>query len=685
LEAEQIIMDTTRPAAAAAELSRFRSSFPLLDRVTYFNACSLGPLPRSGAAAVAEFLRIWDEQGAPAWFTEWIPRLAVLRRHLEQLLHAPEGTVALAPSVSVALATSVSALLALTGRRKVLVGALDFPTLGHQFLSRPDLVVEFVPSPDGVSIPAEEFAARIDEQTAIVATTHVLYSTGAVQDVRAIADAAHRAGAYCLIDGYQSVGCLPVRAAETGADVFIAGCLKWLSGGPGTAFTYCSPELLPRLRPQGATGWMAGREVPSFDLEHIDLAPDARRLETGTWPVPSHMAALAGLDLVLEAGTENIKARLQALTDQIIERCEDAGLDLRTPAERDRRCGIVSISCQQPERVVRQLSDRGLVADERPGVLRLSPHWAISDAELDDGMDRVLDVLLPPGPRAQAAVGYPPPLDRLAEVRGPVRTLSYGIDPEQFAELWRPAATGPVPVVALIHGGYWRRRYRLDVMNAIAHDLCSRGYAVYNVEYRRVGCRGGGWPGTFDDVTAAMRELAAVADAALLDLNRVVVAGHSAGGQLALCWAGQAGRSGFDPRLVISLAGVCDPRAAVALGLSKSAVHRLHGGTAGDAALRSCSPLESLPLGVDQLLVHGPDDDSVPFAMSDAYHRSALAAGDACELIVATGSGHFDVIDPVAPVWASIAARIDEACKPTPEPAITATSILAHVQERHPS
>ncbi len=680
--------DATRLAAPGG-LSRFRSSFPLLDRVTYFNACSLGPLPRSGAAAVSDFLRTWDEQGAPAWFTEWLPRLAVLRRRLEQLLHAPEGTVALAPSVSVALATSVSALLGLTSRRKVLVGALDFPTLGHQFLSRPDVIVEFVPSADGVSIPAQEFAARIDEQTAIVATTHVLYATGAVQDVRAISDAAHKAGAYCLIDGYQSVGCIPVDVAETGADVFIAGCLKWLSGGPGTAFTYCSPELVPRMRPVGATGWMAAREVPSFDLEQLDLAPDARRLETGTWAVPSHLAALAGLELVLEAGAENIQARLRALTGKIIERCQDAGLDLRTPVEAERRCGIVSISCAEPERVVRQLAAGGLVADERPGVLRLSPHWAVGDAELDDGMDRVLDVLVPPGPRTRAAVGYPPPLDRLARDRGAAQVLRYGTDPEQFAELWRPAPDGqdgPVPVVALIHGGYWRRRYRRDVMNAIAGDLSSRGYAVFNIEYRRVGCRGGGWPGILGDVSAAMRELAGVAGSAGLDLSRMVVAGHSAGGQLALCWAGRDGRPArraAGPLLVISLAGVCDPRGAAALGLSNDAVHRLHGGTAGNDGLRACSPLESLPLGVPQLLVHGTDDDSVPFAMSAAYHRGAQAAGDNCEFMIAAGAGHFDLIDPATQAWARIAARIAQACKP--ESGITATPVLAHVPERRPS
>jgi kynureninase len=305
------------------------------------------------------------------------------------LLHAPEGSTAIAPSVSVALSSLASGLPLPKGRRKVLIGALDFPTIGHQWLSRPEFEVEFVPSEDGMTIPPEAFAERIDDRTALVVTTHLFYTTGYLQDVRAIADAAHRHGALCIIDGYQTVGCVPIDVGRLDCDAFVGGCLKWLSGGPGTAFMYVRPELLAGTSPRG-TGWFATREPFSFTLERLEFAPDARRLETGTWAVPSHYAALAGLELVLEVGVERIQERLRDLTGRIVERCAAAGIKTFTPAERERRCGIVTLESAAPEEVEASLHAAGVIVDSRPGRVRLSPHWCVTEAELEKAMDLVL-------------------------------------------------------------------------------------------------------------------------------------------------------------------------------------------------------------------------------------------------------------------------------------------------------
>ncbi|MHB8689406.1 MAG: hypothetical protein ACYDB4_19820, partial [Candidatus Dormibacteraceae bacterium] len=167
----------------------FRAEFPLLDRYIYLNACSLGPLPRAGRAALDRYAQDWDEQGTPVWFSDWLPLLARFRERIGELLHAPAGSTAIAPSVSVALTTLAAGLPLPPGRNKVLIGELDFPTLGHQWLSRPGFEVEFVPSRDGMTIPPSAFAERIDSTTAIVATTHLFYTTGYLQDVRAVADA----------------------------------------------------------------------------------------------------------------------------------------------------------------------------------------------------------------------------------------------------------------------------------------------------------------------------------------------------------------------------------------------------------------------------------------------------------------------------------------------------------------
>lgn len=373
-----------------ADWETLRNEFPLLDRCIYFNACSLGPLPRRGKAALARYTEDWDRQGTPVWFTTWLPLLERFRGKVGELLNAPPGSTAIAPSVSVALTTLASGLPLPAGRDKVLIGELDFPTIGHQFLSRPGLEVEFVPSNDGRTIPPEAFAERIDSRTALVATTHLFYATGYLQDARAIADAAHAAGALCLIDGYQTCGCVPIDVAAMDCDAFVGGCLKWVSGGPGNAFLYVRPSLVPLVRPQG-TGWFATRDPFSFTLQELVWADDARRLETGTWAVGCHYAGLAGLELVLEVGIANIQERLRDLTDRILERCDQAGVKTFTPRERSRRCGIVTLECDHPEEVEARLLAAGVIVDSRPGRVRLSPHWCVTEDELERGMDLVLE------------------------------------------------------------------------------------------------------------------------------------------------------------------------------------------------------------------------------------------------------------------------------------------------------
>ena len=379
-------------SAPTPDWAALRSEFPLLERYVYLNACSLGPQSRAARAAVLEYLRAWDEEGTPAWFTSFLPALARLRARVCDLLRAPAGSIALAPSVSVATTTAASALLPPQlerGRNRVVIGDLDFPTIGHQFLSRPEVEVVWVRSEDGVGIPVEAFARALDDRTALVATTHLYYTTGYLQDVRALADAAHAAGALIMVDGYQTVGCVPVDVGALDCDVFIGGSLKWLSGGPGTAFLYARPSLLPSLRPVG-TGWFATAEPFSFTLESLDFAEDARRLETGTWAVPSHFAALGSLELILDrVGVEAICERLRGFTDRILQWADAEGLEIFTPRERERRCGVVTLACAHGEEVERALHADGVIVDSRPGRVRLSPHWCVAEDELERGLERV--------------------------------------------------------------------------------------------------------------------------------------------------------------------------------------------------------------------------------------------------------------------------------------------------------
>ena len=239
----------------------------------------------------------------------------------------------------------------------------------------------------------------------------------------------------------------------------------------------------------------------------------------------------------------------------------------------------------------------------------------------------------------------------------PAPVVRYGSHPDQVANLHLPAVEGgPWPCVILIHGGFWRERWDRTLMTPLALDLAQRGFAAWNIEYRRVGQEGGGWPGTFDDVAAAADALADIAE---VDQARLVAVGHSAGGHLAL-WLGARTSGRVRVRAAVSQAGVADLAQAHADDLGNGAVAALLGGGPDEFPDRyaRASPAALVPLGAAQLLVHGAADDVVPPTQSRAYAERARAAGDDVELVEIAGANHFDVVDPAHEAWRIVVQRL---------------------------
>jgi acetyl esterase/lipase len=222
--------------------------------------------------------------------------------------------------------------------------------------------------------------------------------------------------------------------------------------------------------------------------------------------------------------------------------------------------------------------------------------------------------------------------------------ITYGSGEFHFGELRMPETAAPHPVAIVIHGGFWRALYGLDYIRPACDTLAAAGMATWNIEYRRIGHAGGGWPGTFEDVSNAADHLQSIAPEFNLDLNRVVAIGHSAGGHLAL-WL--ATRKKW-LRGVISLAGVADLRRAFELKLSNTVVRDFLGGSPDEMPDRYkfASPIEQLPLGLPQKLLHGTADDSVPYEISRRYVQEAELHGDDVELITLENAGHFELVDP---------------------------------------
>jgi acetyl esterase/lipase len=251
------------------------------------------------------------------------------------------------------------------------------------------------------------------------------------------------------------------------------------------------------------------------------------------------------------------------------------------------------------------------------------------------------------------------------------RRIAYGPEPSHFGELRLPSGPGPHPTVILLHGGYWRARYDLAYLGQAAAALTATGFATWNVEYRRLGEPGGGWPDTFLDVAAAADFLRHLAPGHGLDLGRVITLGHSAGGQLALWLAGRS-RVPMDSPIatdnplgltgVVALAPVCDLARAWELGLSDGAVAALLGGSPDRYPERhaAASPLALLPLGIPQILLHGEDDEDVPIELSRRYAAAACASHDPVNLNAVPATGHFELVDPRTVQWNEVIRAVHE-------------------------
>jgi len=259
---------------------------------------------------------------------------------------------------------------------------------------------------------------------------------------------------------------------------------------------------------------------------------------------------------------------------------------------------------------------------------------------------------------------------RRGPYHGTTERIAYGPAPSNFAELRVPDGPGPHPVVVLLHGGYYQVRYGADYFVPLAEALTTAGFATWNVEYRRLGEDGAGYPGTFHDVAEATDVLARLAPSRKLDLSQVTALGHSAGGQLAL-WLASASRLRFAPSdapvriaRVVALAPVTDLRGIAEA--KKGMIREVMGGTPAQRADRyaELSPLDLVPLGVPQVVIHGTDDWLLPFAASERYVAAARAAGDDVRLVPIRGMGHLAVADPSSAVWPSLLAAVRDDAQP---------------------
>jgi len=360
---------------AVSTVAACRERFPIFERLTYINSCSQGALSDSVRAAYDHYLTGWEERGAP--WEYWVERAETARATFARFVGGQADDVAVTTSLSAGVSPLASAI-DFTKRPKVVISEFEFPTIGQIWHAQELRGAEVTIVPPDL----DAFAAAIDEQTAVVSITAVCYRNGARLPVEEIAKLAHEKGALVVLDAYQAIGTYPLDVRELGVDVLAAGVLKYLLGSAGLGFMWLRPGLSERLLPT-QTGWFADQNIFEMDISDYSPSPTARRFQSGTPPVPSIYAGIAGLELMEEIGVAETRVHVTALNERLIAGVDDLGGVVVTPRDPEQRGALVCIRSTDAPQLVAALGEDGIVTSERDGNLRVSAHAYNTDEDID--------------------------------------------------------------------------------------------------------------------------------------------------------------------------------------------------------------------------------------------------------------------------------------------------------------
>lgn len=371
--------------SATDQLLAFRDEFPILERSNYLVSNSLGAMPRAVPERLAQYASDWAERGVRAWAGGWWDMPVSVGDTIAPLIGADARSVSMQPNVSIAQSIVLSAMDFTGDRDTVVMTELDFPSVRYayeQLAKRLGARVVVVPSDDGISIDRERLLAAIDERVRLVSVSQVLFKSAFIMDADAICAHAHSVGAFVSLDGYHSVGVIPVDVTRSGVDFLTGGVLKWLCGGPGAAFLYVSPAVRASLEP-ALTGWQAHAHPFAFEQD-MDYAVGIERWLTGTPAIPALFAASVGPEIVGRAGIGAIRAKSVRQTDWLVAAADARGYRVHAPRDSAERGGTVAFDVPHGHEVAQFLLARNIIVDYRVGAgIRIGPHFYTRDDELD--------------------------------------------------------------------------------------------------------------------------------------------------------------------------------------------------------------------------------------------------------------------------------------------------------------
>ena len=377
------------------ELLRYRSEFPILEHTTYLISNSLGAMPRAVYDAMKGYADTWATRGVRAWEERWWMLAAEVGDEIGTLMNAAKGSVSTHQNVTTCQAIVASCFDFSGKRNQVVYSDMNFPSVMYFWEAQRahGARVRMVKTDDGITVPTERLLDAINEDTLLVAISHVIFRSAYINDAKAIIEKAHKVGAHVVLDTYQSLGTVPIDVSALDVDFACGGVLKWLCGGPGVGYLYVRPDLGKKFEPT-FTGWTAHQNPFGFEIGPIRYTDPPYRFMNGTPHIPSLEAARPGLKIISQVGIERIRDKSKRQTARLIELADKHGWRVNTPRDPERRGGTVSIDMPDSQEVCSQLLKRDILVDWRPKAgVRMSPHFYNTDQDLETAISAVEEIL----------------------------------------------------------------------------------------------------------------------------------------------------------------------------------------------------------------------------------------------------------------------------------------------------
>lgn len=373
--------------------SRWRPTFPILASKTYLISNSLGAMPGSVRDALAEYADLWATEGVVAWDT-WLPMVAETAGILEDIIHAPRGSMTMFQNVTNAVAAILSCLEYEAPRNRIVHCAGEFPTVEYVLDAQRLIGAEVVRvGSDPLVYPGDQLLAAITDRTLLVVISHVLFRTAELVDVRPLVEKAHSLGALVVLDAYQSLGAVPIDVTALDVDFLVGGSVKWLCGGPGAGYLYVHPNIVERLQPRDA-GWFSHARPFGFESPPIEYAAGIARFVGGTPNIPAYYPAREGYRIIREVGVEAIREKARRQTAIIYDGARARGYTVNSPEDFGRRGNHLTVDFPGAEAVKAELIRRGFVVDYRPGAgIRIAPHFYNTDDECGAVIEEIGTIL----------------------------------------------------------------------------------------------------------------------------------------------------------------------------------------------------------------------------------------------------------------------------------------------------